>query len=479
MNSNIKRVTLAPELSDPYYLKDPKLLEFYQKSLPPKEAYLYFPKGEEIIIYNTKKPQKNLRRVYYNTPYTPQETQWLNDFKTLLKNHPETQLPDFFGDYLLLAFIYATECKLEESYKRLLQYLKFSNETFPIVISPTSKLIEILNKGFMYVYGRDNRFRPIVIIECKIFEKFYKDYQCDEIIQASYLLCQYLVNNMLIPGQFESWNMIINLKGVSILSLPEPVKKMIPALSSYFLGRLYKNYMLGLSFITRIIFKIACHFLDPVTVQKVNVVEGDDDPKMFTSIRRDNIEQKFMGTAPNLPIDSENGFFPPRMPSEHFIKDDENKANILISEEEYINRYKKGEIPQGCVSPYLYEKILEEEKKIKEEKEKEKMKEEIKEQTNQTKTTHDITNQISNPSLESQKQFLYRVKTRKDDLKRKKMNYIEPFLKFNSECIEDSFIDRSKDSKFDDLIGNKILFDINKFNERRNNFISKLPLVKS
>jgi hypothetical protein len=45
-------------LIDPFFLKDPILFELFKKSLPPKEAYYYFPKGEEIVIFNKKKTRK-------------------------------------------------------------------------------------------------------------------------------------------------------------------------------------------------------------------------------------------------------------------------------------------------------------------------------------------------------------------------------------------------------------------------------------
>ena len=163
--------------------------------------------------------------------FTDFENKWISEFKNIISQHPETKLPEYFDDYLLLAFIYATHVDLEKSYKQLVKYLKFCQQTFPVVITPSSKIREILNRGFVYVYGRDNRFRPIVICECKILQKHYKEYATQEILSAVYFLCQFIVNNMIIPGQFESWTFIINLTGVSILSLPEPVKKMIPALS--------------------------------------------------------------------------------------------------------------------------------------------------------------------------------------------------------------------------------------------------------
>ena len=80
---------------------------------------------------------------------------------------------------------------------------------------------------------------------------------------------------------------MINLNGVSIISLPEPVKKLIPALSNYFLSRLYKNFIFGLNFLTRILYKIACNFLDPITVKKINILDKIGDPIIFKTIRKE------------------------------------------------------------------------------------------------------------------------------------------------------------------------------------------------
>ena len=66
---------------DPFFKRDPILFELFKRSLPPKEAYYYFPKGDEIIIHNEKKPEKALRRIYNNTPFTEKENEWLLEFK--------------------------------------------------------------------------------------------------------------------------------------------------------------------------------------------------------------------------------------------------------------------------------------------------------------------------------------------------------------------------------------------------------------
>ena len=55
----IKKGRFEKETNDEaFYLKDPQLFELYKRCLPPKEAYYYFPKGNEIIEYNEKKTKK-------------------------------------------------------------------------------------------------------------------------------------------------------------------------------------------------------------------------------------------------------------------------------------------------------------------------------------------------------------------------------------------------------------------------------------
>ena len=117
----IKRFQLEKELEDPFYLKDQKLLELYNKCLPPEESYYYFPKGEEVIIINREKPIKSLRRIFYNQTYTTDEQNWLKEFKQLINSNPAIKLPDYFDDYFLLAFIYSSNGNLKDSQEKLIE----------------------------------------------------------------------------------------------------------------------------------------------------------------------------------------------------------------------------------------------------------------------------------------------------------------------------------------------------------------------
>ena len=352
------------EIIDPYYISNPKLYEIYKKSLPPIEAYYYFPKGEEVIIHNDKKPNKALRRIFLGVPYSEMEEKWLMEFKEEIAAHPENKLPEYWNDAINLRFVYATECNIKKSYERMIKYLSWYKNMFPMIITPGDKLYKLLNLGFLYVYGRDHQFRPILICQPHIYQENEKFYNADEVISASAFLFQYIVNNMLIPGQIENWVMILNFEGTSPLNLPDAVKKLIKTLSENFLSRLYKCYVFGMSFLINCIYKIICNFLEEITVQKITVLEKKNINKLFENIRMDNIEQKFGGTAPDAIIGLPNSIFPPRMPSDFFLKEDEDPNKILITEEEYIQLIENNKIREDCISPHIKEKLDNKQKQI-------------------------------------------------------------------------------------------------------------------
>ena len=358
----LKRGQLAKELEDPFYLKDPILLDLFEKCKPPKDAYLYFPKGEEIIIINQKNPESSYRKIYYNVPYSEMEKNYINKLKEIINQHPEIKLPDFFDDELLLRFLLADDCELNKVFKRLKKYVEWSNKTFPIVMQPKSRTVEILNKGFVYVYGRDCKFRPILIFRLEEFVKYQKVYSVEEVLEAGILLGQFVINHMLLPGHVERWNLLVNLRKTTLLSLPEHIKKLLPIMNEGFISRLHKTYVIGMNFFFRLLYKIVCAFLHESTVKKIKILDGKKDQSMFEEIRKDNVEINMGGTAPNARIGEENGVFPPRMPTEKFLLDSQRREDILISEEEYIKKYKNGEIPKDFVSPFILAKLEEEEK---------------------------------------------------------------------------------------------------------------------
>ena len=354
-------------ITEPYFIKDPELYEIFKKGIPPKEAYYFFPKGNDVIELHKKKPEKNIRRIFTNVPFLDVEKQWLEKYKEILAKHPETKLPDFWNDGLNLAYIYSVECKLDKAYERMINYFKWYKSFFPLNIQPGDNCVKVLNSGFLYIFGRDHQFRPLIICQPYILQDCLNKYSDSDIMNASIFICQYIANYMLIPGQIENWIMIVNMDGTSVLSLPDSVKKLINNMSEYFIARLYRCYILGLNAFLRIIYKLICNFVEKTTVEKVIILDNKDDPRKHNDINPENLEERFGGKAQNCIYDQENSLFPPRMPSNNFFLENENPEDILITEEEYIERYNAGKIPIKSASPYIVEKI----RKEKAEKEKE------------------------------------------------------------------------------------------------------------
>ena len=354
-------------LVDSFFINDPYLFEIFKKGLPPKEAYYYFPKGKEVIDLHKKKPEKHNRRIFINVPFLEVENNWLEKFKEIIASHPENKLPEYWNDGLNLAYIYSVECKLDKAYERMINYFKWYKSFFPLNIQPGDNCVKVLNSGFLYIFGRDHQFRPLIICQPYILQDCLNKYSDSDIMNASIFICQYMANYMLIPGQIENWIMIVNMDGTSILSLPDSVKKLINNMSEYFIARLYRCYILGLNAILRIIYKIICNFVEKTTVEKVIILDNKDDPRKHNDINPENLEERFGGKAQNCIYDQENSLFPPRMPSNNFFLENENPEDILITEEEYIERYNAGKIPIKSASPYIVEKI----RKEKAEKEKE------------------------------------------------------------------------------------------------------------
>ena len=364
---------------DPFFIKDPELYEIFQKSLPPREAYYFFPKDKDVIELHKKKPQKNVRRIFINVPYLEYEQKWLDEYKKIIDKHPENKLPNFWNDGLNLTFIYSTECKLEKSYQRMLDYFAWYKKSFPLNIQPKDKCMQILNSGFLYIHGRDHQFRPILICQPYILQKNKKEFAPNDIYNASIFLCQYMINYMMIPGQIENWIIFVNLAGTDGVTLPGSMTKLVKALSDYFVSRLYKCFVLGLHPFLIFIYTIVCKIVETVTVEKVIILKNKEDPKKNLYINEDNLEKRFGGEAIDLDYGEDNSLFPPRMPSDNFFLENENAKDILITEEEYIEKFNSGKIPQRSASPYLSDKLKIEKIDIKEEKEI-KEKEEIKEE---------------------------------------------------------------------------------------------------
>ena len=89
------------------------------------------------------------------------------------------------------------------------------------------------NNGILYVHGRDSRFRPIIMLQgfrldikkVDFFSRnaqliFYKKVNIEEIMEAMIYFLVYIIENLMLPGQIENWNYIIDFGHMGVSDLP-------------------------------------------------------------------------------------------------------------------------------------------------------------------------------------------------------------------------------------------------------------------
>jgi hypothetical protein len=351
---------MQPSTQNPpndYFLRDPKLNQRHIDSLPPLEAYLFFPKNEDVVEYNVKSPKKTLRRIFEGVTYLKYEE---DKYKELLKaigtyniknkKNPVILPPDW-KEGESRRFLQATGYDSDKTIELIITNIEWRKKYFPIQI--TNKSIELLNCGFIYIHGRDNHLRPVFVVQAKKYMDLKDKYTYEDWLLCIIYFMEYLVNELLIPGQVENWVLISDVTGVSMVFPPGDMKKLIAVLQSNYRCRLYVNYVIGMSGGLQFLWNLIKGFLDKTTVKKVRFLEKYNMHEILTYINEEQVEKKFKGTAENIPL-GPHCYFPPNMPSRNFFKKEDDREKILISEEMYKRKVEEGSV--FCKSMKLVEK---------------------------------------------------------------------------------------------------------------------------
>jgi hypothetical protein len=238
-------------------------------------------------------------------------------------------------------FLQATGYNNSKTIQILKEYLVWRKDLLPPKLN--LKAVELLNCGFMYIHGRDNNYRPIMILNADVYMKLK-----DKYLYADWLTCviyfmEYTIKNLLIPGQVENWNVITDVNGVNLIFLPGDLKKFMSVMQSNYRCRLYVNYIIGMGSIMRGLWKMIKGMLDETTQRKIQILESNTMHKIMDFIHPDQVEKNFGGNAETI-IPGGHNCFPPIMPSGNYLQNIKDKEAHLISEESYKEMHMKKEL---------------------------------------------------------------------------------------------------------------------------------------
>jgi len=310
------------------------------KAYIPEDAYLYFPKPQEIKTHGKRSFFGGLA----STNFDPYEGEMIQEFKSYAKKQHYTLKPTIWTDNYILRFLVANEFKLEKTLQDVKEHTYWRELKCPIQLTP--KIESFLNSGLLYAHGRDHKFRPIVIFNVNLIDR--KTFDMDLVTDALTFWLKYIIDEWMLPFQVEHWVFICNIKGMGMASIAvSSVRKLFQYLQCNFKCRLFKTYLINASAAIYAPWRIVQKFLDGDTKDKVEFFRKQIPKSLFDHTNPEQVEEQFGGTAPNC-----TQYWPPKIPSNNYFVSP-NDAKNLISKEEYKSLYQKGQLRDMKVNESL------------------------------------------------------------------------------------------------------------------------------
>ena len=360
-NKLSRNPTMSLDKNYSYYLYEPELKKRHQKAIPNELMHRYFPKENDIII-KSNNPKENYRYIFNGKEKTPYEQEKLEEFNKYIKekekskkNEEKNFLPDWWIESDTMRYLQSTNYDIKKVYSLIKENLNSTEKARKTI---DKRIRFILNYGFIYMYGRDMHFRPIIIVEVKKSSELLDKlgYTFEELSQSMLFFMNYIVNYILLPGQIENWILICDLKDVGISKLPQ-FKSILNSLSK-FRCRVFRNYILNMGVFIRAAASGVLSILGSNSAKKIIFVEKNKFEIMQEYIRKENLQIKYGGTAPDV-VYGEDNLFPPVVPSDEYINENE-ELNIVTPE-----TYKEMCLTAKPFRPFIInEKIWEKEEKI-------------------------------------------------------------------------------------------------------------------
>jgi len=246
----------------------------------------------------------------------------------------------------LMRFLYANGFKNEKMLNAVKEHTTWREQKIPAAYTDSVK--QFLEKGVLYIHGRDNKFRPIIVFRAYLIDA--KTFDVDQMIDGLTYFFEYVIEHFLLPGQVENWVFITDLNGMGMSSIPYgPIKKLLGFLQNNYRGRLAVMYNVNTPTFITVPWKMAKAFLEESTVKKINFLKKQVPEPLFLLARQEQIEIKYGGTAPNL-----TQYWPPIVPShKYYVKPED--AHVLVSSEEYMARHRGGKLDKLKLNKTLVE----------------------------------------------------------------------------------------------------------------------------
>mmetsp|Transcript_39253 Transcript_39253/g.108150 ORF Transcript_39253/g.108150 Transcript_39253/m.108150 type:complete len:494 (-) Transcript_39253:242-1723(-) len=259
-----------------YSLPEPEAITVSEENIArlslPQQALTYEP-PEDLVVYKFKNGDKE-RKIHCHTELTEVELKQLSD----MQREAIRQNLAFFPSVSVMATRYLSRARGDV--KKALQLMTSTQEwrTKYFGSGPISdkSIEEDLGHGIVYFVGRDCGLRPTLVCRAnRIPQTWYKEKQTDKLIRVLIFCMEYMIRFMLVPGRVEGNNLVVDLKGLSASQVPlKELSKLYSIMSSHYVGRVFKFYIINLSTMLSLIASAATGLLTDRQKQKMNILSN-------------------------------------------------------------------------------------------------------------------------------------------------------------------------------------------------------------
>ncbi|KAK1940261.1 hypothetical protein X943_000832 [Babesia divergens] len=270
----------------------------------------YMPTGSQLNT--TTKHGHHIRFIFSNVEFTSFELEHIHAFKVfaiqklegpqLESSEAVESFKKRFGSTLFGDDGYLLRCLIGNSYKYNLAFedmkenLTWRKNTLPI---RRSEIENVLARGIVYVHGRDNCMRPIIVLQ------MHNATKCphEQILRCIFFTLEVVIHKLMVPGRVEQWKVIVDLNGTNLLGLQVSlIKQIARALTVNYRGRLSQMYIINAPYIISGLWSLVKNVLPEVTQEKIQISSGKNTKKLLETMDPSQLEKKFGGSAVNVTV---------------------------------------------------------------------------------------------------------------------------------------------------------------------------------
>jgi hypothetical protein len=279
----------------------------------PHEALNFVPQGEDIVCL-FKNGDKE-RKIHNNIELDDAEKAALAELQREAKEQNCAFLPSITA--MATRFLSRARGDPKKAITLMQATQSWRLEYFKSGPVADDQVAEDLRLGIVYFSGRDSSLRPTIVVRPRrIPQEWYKLKCIDRMIRVLIFCMEYMLWYMLLPGRIENTNVIIDLKGLGLSQLPiGPLNDVYKVMSHHYIGRVFKFYVVNLTWVLSTISGAVKALLTDRQKQKLCIL--DDVKALGKDFALHQLEEDLGGSRPVI-----EDFFPFPCPPGPFKKED-------------------------------------------------------------------------------------------------------------------------------------------------------------